>query len=682
MLNPSDALFGDLFNRAAAGLVARPSRCRFFEVLAMARQVKTMARSGCSAPARRRGGAHAGLALGLVAATVLAAAGTAEAGKRGKNKSKNDGVQRASQSQWRSNASNDRQRTAERRAQRQAERAARQARQQARQAERRTERAQRAQQQAARDAARTRQARQAREAQDAQQARQQARQAERGTERAQRAQQQAARDAARTRQARQAQDAQQARQQRSSSGVQRLRGVQRPNSASFNQWRRAGSADAAAREARRDQHTSRNNRDAQRARRGFEKGYDKGFDRGYRRGSTAHHGSRFWRSGSAHRPYLHRGWRYLDRHRRSRDCDTNDRRSGVRIIIGDVYDDFRHRAHYGWRSGHHRSGFGNWWYRPRHKGFSRGGFSRGYDCTDGRFGDRWYKHMGFGTNLFFDFDLDDHHRRRHGLTTCDVLHGYSLNPASHTVYESYTRYTPTVRSSYHYGYSTGGVYRSAYTSRYTTVSPPVDLLPGPTPYTTQPRAAGATASSEYEAFQREMRDRQRAQDGRDRVAGEPPTWAERDDDRAFGFDASTDVLSPAWRSLAAGDDALAIRRFAELAQAPDAAAMDRVGFALASAARGSVRSAAITLRRVLERQPEAIGFLPSDPALEARLAVLSQELTRTGEQLASDEAFFVAAVVEYLLLDEQAAADRLFRAERLGFEGPAAERLWELVGGR
>ena len=144
-----------------------------------------------------------------------------------------------------------------------------------------------------------------------------------------------------------------------------------------------------------------------------------------------------------------------------------------------------------------------------------------------------------------------------------------------------------------------------------------------------------------------------------------------------------DILEPAWRTFASGDATVAQRMFAMQAQSDEATAMDRVGFALAAAELGDIRTAAWSMRRALDENAAGIGFLPSDGALQGKLDALAGKLVEQhGKALSPEHAIdiaTVAAVVSALRLDDEGVQRWAAAAAQARADQPLVDQLLQLA---
>lgn len=126
---------------------------------------------------------------------------------------------------------------------------------------------------------------------------------------------------------------------------------------------------------------------------------------------------------------------------------------------------------------------------------------------------------------------------------------------------------------------------------------------------------------------------------------------------------AVDPLPAGWRALADGRTAAALATFTERSQQADGTAMDRVGFALASLSSGDATSTAVGLRalkRALQGDTDALGYLAVDAKLQSALSALADRLER--QAAGNPELWLAVSVAEFLALDDDAAARAADRA--------------------
>ncbi|MCA9294009.1 MAG: hypothetical protein KDA20_09370 [Phycisphaerales bacterium] len=261
---------------------------------------------------------------------------------------------------------------------------------------------------------------------------------------------------------------------------------------------------------------------------------------------------------------------------------------------------------------------------------------------------------------------------------------YDLTPYRSTSYYSYSR--PVVE------------YYPAPSTNYTSVY----VTPGSAYDTSSYVYAAPSSDTDYRLYQQLLDEQRRLQDRVDELEQDAPvnfvpiapdytTPVPQSDlnpsvkpDRPGPIVIEGDILEPAWRTLASGDATVAQRMFAMQAQSDEATAMDRVGFALAAADLGDIRAAAWSMRRALDENANAIGFMPSDGALQSKLGALAGKLVEQHAKALSPEHAIdistVAAVVSALRLDDQAVKRWASAAAEARADASLVEQLNRLAG--
>ena len=132
----------------------------------------------------------------------------------------------------------------------------------------------------------------------------------------------------------------------------------------------------------------------------------------------------------------------------------------------------------------------------------------------------------------------------------------------------------------------------------------------------------------------------------------------------------------AWSLLRDGQPRPARRDFAVLALRTSEDVIPRVGFALASAALGDDRTAIWAMRRAFEMDALAVGDLPVDDALAARVRALIWRYAGRGDD---PEALFMVAALAFLAGDEELAVSAIGEAIERGDAAPSTHALGDLL---